>query len=182
MLPHTAIPERTPLSPSVVSMCGRPPAAGSMTPLPDVDWSAGARLALGNRFDVWGSVRQESVDPLYWNTPRQNWNVGISRCFGAADQATGLATPAAVPTAAGVTFTIPVSETAQAPAVAGDFKAWQPVPLQRSGDAWVVTLPIPRGIYHFAFLGADGEWFLPSSVVARIDDGFGGASGLLVVQ
>jgi hypothetical protein len=149
--------------------------------LPDMHWSAGARLAVGRRFDVWAGVQQEAVDPLYWNATRRTWNIGVSRSFGGGGQPV-LATPAAVPTAAGVTFTVPVSEASDAPAVAGDFNGWQPVPLQRAGDKWVVTLPIPRGTYHFAFRSADGEWFLPSSVVARLDDGFGGQSGLLIVQ
>ena len=149
--------------------------------LPDMSWSAGARLDVGRRFDVWASFQQESTDPLYWNSPRQTWNVGVSRSFGAGIGSRILVS-AAVPAGNGVTFSVPVAEAADAPSVAGDFNEWQPVPLRRSGDVWSVTLPVAPGMYHYAFQAADGTWFLPSSVVARIDDGFGGESALLIVE
>lgn len=150
--------------------------------LPDMSWSAGARMDVGRRFDIWASIQQESTDPLYWNGPRQTWNVGVSRRFGGTDAASRILVSAAVPAANGVTFSVPVAEAGEAPAVAGDFNEWQPVALRRSGDVWTVTLPIPPGMYHYAFQAANGTWFLPSSVTARIDDGFGGESALLIVQ
>lgn len=149
--------------------------------LPEVAWAAGARVDVGHRFDVWASLQHDATDPLYWNSPRRSWNLGLSRTFGAAPEPLLIAA-AAVPAAGGVTFTVPVSEAADAPSVAGDFNAWQLVPLRRAGDVWRITLPISRGTYHYAFRAADGSWFLPSSVQARLDDGFGGVSALLIVE
>jgi hypothetical protein len=150
--------------------------------LPDAAWAAGARVSLGRRFDAWASLQKDATDPLYWNSARQSWNLGLSRSFGAPPRNALLLASAAVAAADGVTFTVPVSEAAEAPAVAGDFNQWQPVLLRRAGDLWRITLPIPRGTYHYAFRKADGSWFLPSSVLARLDDGFGGVSALLIVE
>ena len=66
--------------------------------------------------------------------------------------------------------------------VVGDFNSWTPVPMTRAGNAWSVTIPLPPGTYHFAFRSADGRWFVPESIAATIDDGFGGRSALLVVH
>ncbi|MGH7465774.1 MAG: glycogen-binding domain-containing protein [Longimicrobiales bacterium] len=150
--------------------------------LPDMAWAAGARVDLGRRFDVWASVQQDITDPLYLNSPRQSWNLGLTRTLGGPDAEARTLVSAAVPATGGVTFTVPVSEAAEAPAIAGDFNQWQPVELRRSGDVWRITLPIGRGTYHYAFRAADGSWFLPSSVLAPLDDGFGGVSALLIVE
>jgi hypothetical protein len=147
--------------------------------LPDMAWSAGARLDVGHRFDLWVGVQNDATDPLYWNESRQGWNIGVSRSFGGARPVRLLAT---APTPGGITFSVPVAEARAAPSVAGDFNAWTPASMRRSGDAWIVTLPIAPGTYHYAFRHADGTWFLPSSVHGRVDDGFGGVSALLIVE
>lgn len=150
--------------------------------LPETAWAAGMRVDAGRGFDLWAGAQQDVTDPLHWNSPRQSWNIGVSYSFGGTDQRTLAGLPAAVSAAGGVTFTVPISEAAEAPAVAGDFNQWQPVVLQRDGGMWRITLPIPPGTYHYAFRAADGSWFLPSSVLAPIDDGFGGVSALLIVE
>lgn len=150
--------------------------------LPDMAWAAGARVDLGRRFDAWAGVQQDVTDPLYWNDPRRSWNVGLTYGFAGRDVYARTVAPAAVPGVEGVTFTVPVGEAAEAPAVAGDFNQWQPVELQRTNGVWQITLPIGPGTYHYAFRAADGSWFLPSSVIAPLDDGFGGVSALLIVE
>ena len=42
-------------------------------------WSLGSGVNLGVRTSVWGSVRQEAPDPLYWNSSRRTWT--IARCW-----------------------------------------------------------------------------------------------------
>jgi len=51
----------------------------------------------------------------------------------------------------------------------------------RQGDAWVLTLPLGRGVYRYAYRGADGEWFVPEGTPGRQDDGFGGVAAVLIV-
>jgi hypothetical protein len=54
--------------------------------------------------------------------------------------------------------------------------------MEQEGAFWVTNLDLPPGLYRFAFLDAEGNWFLPESVVHRVPDGFGGENGIIVVQ
>jgi hypothetical protein len=147
--------------------------------LPDVSWSAGASLRLGQRFELWASVRDESSDPLYWNGSRQSWNVGVSRRLGK------VAVPRSsipVQIAAGqVTIRIPRAEVKGVPFVAGDFTEWQPVAMVRSGEFWTASFALDPGHYSYAFRTTGGDWFVPASVQGRRPDGFGGFVATLTV-
>jgi hypothetical protein len=66
--------------------------------------------------------------------------------------------------------------------IAGDFNNWQPTPMQREGDNWVVRLPLAVGAYHYAFRSANGTWFVPSSTPGRRNDGMGGHVAVLLVS
>ena len=66
-------------------------------------------------------------------------------------------------------------------AIAGDFSAWEPVPMRRTGSGvWSVELDLPAGLHQYSLV-ADGQWTLPDGVAA-IDDGFGGAVAVLIVS
>ncbi len=43
------------------------------------------------------------------------------------------------------------------------------------------SFELAPGVYHFSFQLSDGSWFLPDSVRNRVEDGFGGVNGVLVV-
>lgn len=154
--------------------------------LPDADWGIDVDLGVGSRTDVRAGYRQEAIDPLYWNATRRFWSVGVRRLLGArpADEA-GLArlAPPLAPEMAGgrVVFRVPASASEAAPAVAGDFNEWSPVRMRREGDEWIAILPVAPGVHHFAFRTSDGRWFLPESISHRVDDGFGGTNGVIVV-
>lgn len=143
-------------------------------------WGVGVSLGLGERTSLSAGFRQEAEDPLYWNEPRRSWSVGLSRSLGR--RAEPASAPVVPPVVSGaVTLRIPVSESAAEPSLAGDFTGWNPVPMQRSGEFWTLTLPIPSGIHRYAFRDAAGNWFVPESVPNRVDDGMGGTSAVLVV-
>jgi len=67
------------------------------------------------------------------------------------------------------------------PSIAGDFTNWMPVRMERHGDEWRFSVHVSRGVYRFAFRGADGQWFVPASFPNRTDDGMGGWAAVLVV-
>jgi hypothetical protein len=69
-----------------------------------------------------------------------------------------------------------------APAVAGDFTGWKPVPMRRDGSRWTYTAHLDPGVYHYSFVGEDGTWFVPESVPGRQSDGMGGYVAVLVVS
>jgi hypothetical protein len=150
------------------------------TDLDDRVWAVGTAVSLGTRTSMWGSVRQEAPDPLYWNLARRTWSIGLSQRLGRV--------PAPlVPTqrSEGGTVLVRVS-AADAPegavSIAGDFNNWQPAPMQRDGGDWVVRLPLAAGVYHYAFRSANGDWFVPPSTAGRRDDGMGGYVAVLVVS
>jgi len=80
------------------------------------------------------------------------------------------------------TIRLPVSAASTRPSIAGDFNGWKPVLMEREGDHWAYTLALPRGVYNYAFVAADGTWFVPENVPGRKGDGMGGHVAVLVVR
>jgi hypothetical protein len=149
------------------------------TDLGDATWGAGVAVPVGGRATLWGSARQDAPDPLYWNAVRRSWSVGLTTRFGARTPV-----PSAPRIEAGnVVIRVSAKDVrGDALFIAGDFNQWQPVPMQREGGAWTIRLPLPQGAYHYAFRSERGEWFVPSSIAGRRDDGMGGQVALLVVM
>jgi hypothetical protein len=142
-------------------------------------WGIAARLPLGSMAEAHVGFHQETNDPLFWNVTRRNWNAGLSYRFGTRPRQMAASLP--ISAAAGTTFRLPLSASASAPAVAGDFSDWQAVPMLRVGHVWSVTTPIARGVYRYAFRGANGEWFVPEGSAGREADGYGGFNAVLIV-
>lgn len=67
------------------------------------------------------------------------------------------------------------------PAIAGDFTNWMLVRMERHKDEWRYSVHASPGVYHFAFRGADGRWFVPAGFPNRTDDGMGGWVAVLVI-
>jgi len=143
-------------------------------------WAFGSAYSLGLRTSLWGSVRQEASDPLFWNSPRRSWNIGVTQRLGRIP-----APPIAVASTSAGTVAIRLA-AAEAPQgavqIAGDFNNWQVAPMKREGADWVIHLPLPAGVYHYTFNAENGEWFVPESTPGRRDDGFGGHVAVLVVN
>jgi len=145
-----------------------------------VAWGTGVGVSLGRNATLWGSVRQETPDPLYWNALRRTWSVGITRRLGRAAPVL-LAAPRA-DADGGVVIRVPVADApGDALFIAGDFNQWMPVQMQRDGSEWTIRLPIAKGVYHYAFRSARGTWFVPASIPGRRDDGMGGQVAVLLV-
>jgi hypothetical protein len=147
--------------------------------LDQATWGGGFAVPLGARSSVWADVRQEAPDPLYWNSTRRTWSVGITQRLGR------IAAPIRQAPRSQTGAVVVTVRVADAPAgevsIAGDFNNWQPAPMQREGNAWVVRLQLAPGAYHYAFRSATGEWFVPSSTPGRRDDGMGGHVAVLMV-
>ncbi|MGH9256839.1 MAG: glycogen-binding domain-containing protein [Vicinamibacterales bacterium] len=148
--------------------------------LNDVEWGAGVGVALGSQSTLWGSVRQEAPDPLYWNVARRSWSVGFTRRLGRSIAVAPL--PVSRPEPGGVLIQLPASDAPGAQlSIAGDFNNWRPVPMQREDGQWVIRLPLAPGVYHYAFRAGDGDWFVPATGAGRRSDGMGGYVAVLVV-
>jgi hypothetical protein len=143
------------------------------------EWSVGAYANAGQRFQLHALVRQETNDPIYLRYPRRSWSVGLSVVLGRRRAATPVAP--IVLDGSLVTIRIPSSEAASPPAIAGDFNSWKPLPMVRDGEYWSASISVQPGIYRFSFRSDDGTWFLPPVIANRVEDGFGGEDGVLVV-
>ncbi|MCI0435791.1 MAG: glycogen-binding domain-containing protein [Gemmatimonadetes bacterium] len=142
-------------------------------------WAAGATLRLHRRVMIEAGARRDTFDPLHMQPEQTAWSMGLTVQVG------GPSRPAAPVPAEYVggraTIHLPVSESASRPSIAGDFNRWSPAPMQRTGDEWTYTVALEPGVYHYAFVDADGTWFVPESVPGRKDDGMGGHVAVLVV-
>jgi len=70
---------------------------------------------------------------------------------------------------------------AKAVAIAGDWNAWQPVPLRPlAGDEWEGAFLLESGLYHFNLLVDGWDWVVPNGV-ATVRDGLGGLVAVLLV-
>lgn len=143
-------------------------------------WSAGGSLALGSRLEATASARQDAYDPLYQSVPRRTWSVGLSLALGGGRPSLAEPVPAAYE-GGQATIALDTDDAPAAPSVAGDFTNWEPRPMRRVGGEWRWTGPLEPGVYHFSFVTAAGEWFVPEGYPGRQDDGMGGHVAVLVV-
>lgn len=143
-------------------------------------WRVGAALDLVESMEVWGIIRQESADPLYWNVARQSWDVGVSWRPGQRSISSSVAAPT-VASEGRLSIRLPADLAQGRPSIAGDFNGWQPVAMQRIGEHWVARFEVESGLYRYAFVDADGNWFVPEGLPSRKPDGMGGFVAVVVV-
>jgi hypothetical protein len=156
--------------------------------LPTVQWNAGGGVALdrAERTRIVLAMRQDAMDPLYWNTPRSRWSFGVTHALGGERARTTPPRPRVVMSAQGspgqLEIRLPTQDAAGRPAVAGEFTGWKPVPMTRDGDDWVATFQLGAGVYRYAFRTESGEWFVPESTPGRRADGMGGFVAVLIIS
>ena len=142
-------------------------------------WSAGGSTDLGPRLALQVSVRANAFDPLYLTTTGTALAAGMTLRIGGAP---GVRAPIPASYRNGrAEVRLDAREVRGRPSVAGDFTGWRPVPMQREGNRWVWRGDLAPGTYGYAFVAADGSWFVPASVAGRRDDGMGGQQAVLVV-
>jgi hypothetical protein len=142
-------------------------------------WSAGIAVPIRQRFEIDLEARSDAFDPLYGTAPRRSWTAGVRVMLGAVADARPPVPAAYDGTRARIE--LPVASAADRPRIAGDFNGWVPEAMDREGDAWVIVLTLEPGVYEYAFVDANGTWFVPPSVPGRREDGMGGHVALLVV-
>ena len=157
--------------------------------LPTTPWGTGVSAVLDDsgRTRVGVAFRQDASDPIYWNSARRRWSVGVSHTLGgrsrvASAPAPELSIPPLDPTPGRVTIRIPISGSeGDAPSIAGDFTQWKPTRMVKDGDYWSMVFELGRGIYRYSFRSPSGDWYVPKSVASRRPDGMGGFVATLVV-
>lgn len=145
-----------------------------------VSWSAGAATAVTPLLELQVGGRGNAFDPLYLSSTESSVWAGLSLRLGGS-RGVRAPVPARGPDGQAL-VRIPVRAVRGSPAIAGDFTGWKPEPMRRDGGHWVYSAKLDPGVYHYAFVGEDGTWFVPESVPGRQDDGMGGHVAVLVVS
>lgn len=66
--------------------------------------------------------------------------------------------------------------------LAGDFTSWEPRPMQRYGEIWMLDMVLGPGVYHFGFL-VDGErWVVPDGAPGVVEDGWGRKNASFLIE
>ena len=95
------------------------------------------------------------------------------------------------PPGSGVAHGVPVTFVLRAPGatsvcVAGDFNSWDaaatPMSHAGSGDLWIVSVELPRGVHLYSFVLDGAEWRPDPSAPLAADDAFGGHNSVIVVN
>lgn len=144
----------------------------------------GARLAitLVRGVDMLGSAESYPSNRLTGAPGGRTFTAGLVLGIGGPRSLKPLPKPAGIPAVhAGFTrlsFSAPRATRVE---VAGDWNAWNTVPLSRTTNGvWYVDLAIPPGRYRYAFRIDGKSWDVPKGVAA-VNDGFGGKSAWLSV-
>jgi len=113
-----------------------------------------------------------------------------ARFPGAHPGARLVARPAGA-TVAAATDTAPVTFVLRAPgatrvSVVGDFNNWDanatPMAHSGSGDLWVLSVQLPRGVHLYSFVLDGSEWRPDPSAPLAADGSFGGHNSVVVVD
>lgn len=143
-------------------------------------WSAGAGAAIAPGVELQFGGRGNAFDPLYLSATETSVWGGLSLRLGGSRR---VAAPVPARAHDGrAVIALPARAAKGAPAIAGDFTGWKPVPMQRDGSRWTYTVKLDPGVYHYAFVAEDGTWFVPQSQPGRQSDGMGGYVAVLVVS
>jgi hypothetical protein len=144
-------------------------------------WAAAARFRVGSGVALELAARHDAFDPLYLQPSQTSGSAGVSIRIGGRSGPPPLPVPAAYAEGR-ATLELPAKSTTSPPSIAGDFTDWKPVRMERHGKVWRHTLRLPPGVYRYAFVDAEGRWFVPEGVPGRRDDGMGGHVAVVVVE
>jgi hypothetical protein len=150
--------------------------------LPGTGWDVGVRVPVSDRIAITARGGVPAQDILFWMPRQQAWSVALQLRTGAPSLEAALPIPAVHDAGRGVSITLPARGLEGAPAVAGSFSGWRPMPMERARDGWRLSLTLEPGVYEYAFVTADGSWFVPEQTPGRKPDGFGGFVAVLIVQ
>jgi hypothetical protein len=147
-------------------------------------WDAGISVRVLERLWARAVIAREAFDPVYLTDPRTTWSVGVSLAL--SDPPAGdLAAEVPLPVQSGsapVMLRLPEGAAPGPVSVAGDFTDWKPVAMRLNGREWEFATRLEPGVYHYAFVDARGNWFVPEGTPGRKPDGMGGWVAVLIVD
>ena len=115
----------------------------------------------------------------------------LATLAGRSRAVVGVAVPADGTHALAASHGVPVTFVLRAPGatsvcVAGDFNSWDaaatPMAHAGSGDLWIVSVELPRGVHLYSFVLDGREWRPDPSAPLAADEAFGGRNSVIVVN
>lgn len=149
--------------------------------VPGTGWGIGAELGLSDRLAVVAGASRPATDILFFSPPQRSWSIGL-RYGAAAPPARGLPVPVFAAPGQMIRLQVEAEPGAGPVSLAGTFNGWEPQPMRHHDGRWVAELRLGPGVYEYAFVTADGSWFVPEGTPGRKPDGFGGFVATIVVQ
>lgn len=151
--------------------------------LAETGWGVGAEFRVSERLALVVAAARPATDILFFSPPQRSWTLGLR--YGGRLPPPPL--PAPVFAEPGETVRIGVDSPGDGPEdapvrIAGTFNGWEPEPMRAEDGRWVAELRLEPGIYEYAFVAADGTWFVPEDTPGRKADGFGGFVATIVVR
>jgi hypothetical protein len=141
---------------------------------------AGVAIRFANRLSLTAAAQRRTLDPYFAAPPRNTWSIGASVRLGGSH---ALRAPVAPEDDEGrTTILLRATDVTGKPRIAGDFNGWIPQAMTRNGDQWSLAVRLSPGVYHYAFVTPEGEWFVPASTPGRREDGMGGHVAVLIVN
>jgi hypothetical protein len=172
---------------SVAAMLGRTTLRGSLggwvhgVADANPEWEFSVAIPLRPNVSISTTAGHESFSPQFLGPPRTSWSAGMTFRIGGR-RAPARDTVAETHPNSRIVLRLPLQEVhTPPPSVAGDFTNWMPVRMERGENEWRLSVELPAGVHHFAYLNADGKWFVPESAPNRTDDGMGGWVAVLVI-
>lgn len=144
-------------------------------------WWVGTQAEVTDRLSVIAHAASPVTDILFFTPPQRSWGIGI-QLFTGSSRREALPEPVVVAPGRTVELRVLASRASGPVRVAGTFNEWQPQPMTRADDQWVLALRLEPGVHEFTFVDADGRWFVPEGTPGRKPDGFGGWVGTVVVR
>lgn len=142
-------------------------------------WSLQGVMGLTDATTLTAGAARQATDPLYLYEARTSWSVGLSVALGRASRIRGVVP--VVPPGGRVRIALPAAGVTGPLHVAGEFSRWEPLPMERVGDEWVLELSLDTGSYRYAVRDGTGRWFVPDAAYSR-EDGMGGEVAILIVS
>lgn len=147
----------------------------------ETPWSANATIQPVGRLLLTAGARHDGYDPISRQPPQTSFSISAGIRLGRAPLARVTQPVPVVGRDGRSVIRLSVAESPASPRIAGDFTGWSPQPMQREGAHWTFEVSLAPGVYQYAFVAADGTWFVPESVPGRRSDGMGGQVAVLVV-
>lgn len=149
----------------------------------ELGWHGDFALAISERLTARIAAERTALDPLY-GTPG-NFTATFGVQWKVASHELHRSMPVVevaelVGSGRRVRFRLPASR-AESAAVAGDFTAWTPRDMERSGEYWLLEVVLEPGVHYFGFLLNGDHWFVPENAPGIVDDGWGRPNATILV-